>query len=299
MTTTFDLDDITSQCSSTSFLKPERLCYSGASIPKNIYKYIYKTNFTVDSNNIIRCEVPLCQFRNIFRLMCRNNPKKVADMIFKDHTEIAFAVMNSGYESIYRPIMSSELTDNATPSKIKEIIWNMFVLTLNRSANNMLTTDGSTRRDKITVYNGFATINDVPSFASTIKLEFRYDANDTSKILFSIDSINFYITSEFMNYPNGVSKMFLQSLLDNAIQPSMNVNLLVSKLFDRGCDMTDHMYDTDKNVKLNVVFTNEMPHYDCPANVNNINPEKFNSDKCVKLVDENIDFLVDNCNRFV
>ena len=298
MMTTFNLYDITSQCSSTSFLKPERLCYSCASIPKNIYKYIYKTSFTVDSNNIIRCEVPLCQFRNVFRLMCRNDPKKVADMIFKDHTEIAFAVRNGGCESLYRSIMCSELTDNATPSKIKEIIWNMF--TLQKSANNMLTTDGSTRRDKITTYNGFATINDVPSFASTIKLEFRYDANDTSKILFYIDSINFYITSEFMNYPNGISKMFLQSLLDNVIQPSMNVNLLVSKLFDKDRDMADHMYDTDdKNIKLNVVFTNKLPHYDCPANINNIDPEKFNSDKCVKLVDENIDFLVDNCNRFV
>ena len=35
----------------TNFLKPEVSWLRCSSIPRNIYKFIYKTKFTVDSNN--------------------------------------------------------------------------------------------------------------------------------------------------------------------------------------------------------------------------------------------------------
>ena len=87
----------------------------------------------------------------------------------------------------------------------------------------------------------------------TIKLEFKYDSK---KILFFIDSINFYITSEFMNYPNGISKMFLQTVMDNVIQPVQNVEVLLSNLF--GCCSTigECIWDNDKReVGVNTIFT--------------------------------------------
>ena len=280
----------------TSFLKPEVNWLRCSSIPKNIYKFIYKTKFTVDSNNIIRCEVPLNQFKDVVKFMCYNNPKDIGNLIFKDQTEIAFALRNTNVDSVYKSFMSGELTDTVSPSKIKDIVYNMFVYS-DSSLGYMTTIEGSIKRDKIITSAGFATINDVPAFASTIKLEFKYDSK---KILFFIDSINFYITSEFMNYPNGISKMFLQTVMDNVIQPVQNVEVLLSNLF--GCCSTigEYIWDNDKReVGVNTIFTNNVPHYDCPAAINNIDPEKFDSNKCVELVNENIDFLVDHCNRFL
>ena len=104
----------------TSFLKPEANWLRCSSIPKNIYKFIYKTKFTVDSNNIIRCEVPLNQFKDVVKFMCYNNPKDIGNLIFKDQTEIAFALRNTSVDSVYKSFMSSELTDTVSPSKIKD-----------------------------------------------------------------------------------------------------------------------------------------------------------------------------------
>ena len=298
MSSFISLSQIVSQSNATitSFLKPEVSLLSHVSIPRNIYKFIYKTKFTVDSNNIIRCEVPLNQFKDVVRFMCYNNPKDIGNLIFKDQTEIAFALRNTSADSVYKSFMSSELTDTVSPSKIKTIVYNMFVYN-DSSLQYMTTIEGSIKRDKITTSAGFATINDVPAFASTIKLEFKYDSK---KILFFIDSINFYITSEFMSYPNGISKMFLQTIMDNVIQPVQNVEVLLSKLFDCCSTIGEYILDNDKReVGVNTIFTNNVPHYDCPAAINNIDPEKFDSNKCVELVNENIDFLVDYCNRFV
>ena len=90
----------------TSFLKPEANYWLRcSSIPKNIYKFIYKTKFTVDSNNIIRCEVPLNQFKDVVRFMCYNNPKDIGNLIFKDQTEIAFALRNTSIDSVYKSFM--------------------------------------------------------------------------------------------------------------------------------------------------------------------------------------------------
>ena len=159
----------------TSFLKPEVSWLRCSSIPKNIYKFIYKTKFTVDSNNIIRCEVPLNQFKDVVRFMCYNNPKDIGNLIFKDQTEIAFALRNTSVDSVYKSFMSSELTDTVSPSKIKDIVYDMFVYS-DSSSGYMTTIEGSIKRDKIITSAGFATINDVPAFASTIKLEFKYDS---------------------------------------------------------------------------------------------------------------------------
>jgi hypothetical protein len=300
MSSTISLSQIVCQsnATTTSFLKPgvSWLRCSCSVIPKNIYKFIYKTKFTVDSNNIIRCEVPLNQFSDVVRFMCYNNPKDIGNLIFKDQTEIAFALRNTSVDSVYNSFMSSELTDTVSPSKIKDMVYDMFVYS-DSSLSYMTTIEGSTKRDKITIGAGFATINDVPAFASTIKLEFKYDSR---KILFFIDSINFYITSEFMNYPNGISKMFLQTVMDNVIQPVQNVEVLLSNLFNCCSTIREYIWDNDKReVGVNTIFTNNVPHYDCPAAINNIDPEKFDSNKCTELVNENIDFLVDHCNKFV